>query len=287
MRNIGYLVPQENDKYDIARIPRAFSDECYGEFLRFTNIVEKLQPIGVQYQSINLSFSAFNETIAELTSSYAKANMHSNMVTDSLNHVSLVANRVLNVLTAASAFLTSTEIRIKKLYGEGSNQLKSWNNLRRDLHKNSFAYQFMYELRNYSQHNSLPISRLSVKVDKVKNESHFIVQVSKQDLLQSGYDWGKYKKLIASGNDLLDLSPLLEEYVNISKQLFLAFLDLSSEAINDCGKYLDVLAVTFRFPKGSIPVIFVDGGEQENETQSHHVFIPFQNYQWLITLKKA
>ncbi len=91
-----------------------FDDVCYDEFKRLTDIVKKLQPIGMQYQSIGLSYSAFKESVTELTTLYESANLHENTVIDSLNHVSLIANRILGVLTSASAFLTSTEIRIKK-----------------------------------------------------------------------------------------------------------------------------------------------------------------------------
>ncbi|MCS0388520.1 hypothetical protein [Vibrio diabolicus] len=286
MNYIGFFIPKESGKYDIARMPTPFNDVCYDEFQRITDIVNKLQPIGMQYQSINLSHSAYKESVAELTDLYESSNLHKNTVIDSLNHVSLVANRILGVLTSASAFLTSTEIRIKKIFGKKSNELKSWNSLRNDLHKNSLAYRFMYELRNYSQHSNLPISRLSVKVDKNKAESQFIVQVSKCDLLQSGYDWGKYKEMVASLEELEDISPLLEEYVNICKQLFVYFLDLSSDSIDECGQYLEAMAATFKFPKGSIPVVFTDVAEHVDNNM-HHIFIPFQNYQWLIELKKA
>ncbi|EJG1698390.1 hypothetical protein CDB74_RS23525 [Vibrio parahaemolyticus] len=286
MNYIGYLTPKESGKYDIAIMQTPFDDVCYDEFKRLTDIVKKLQPIGMQYQSIGLSYSAFKESVTELTTLYESANLHENTVIDSLNHVSLIANRILGVLTSASAFLTSTEIRIKKIFGKESNEIMSWNSLRNDLHKKSLAYRLMYELRNYSQHSNLPISRLSVKVDKHKAESQFIVQVSKSDLLQSGYDWKKYKDMIVSLEELEDISPLLEEYVNICKQLFVHFLDLSSDSINECGQYLEAMVATFKFPKGAIPAIFTDVTENiDNNMQ--HVLIPFQNYQWLMGLKKA
>lgn len=281
MRKIGYYIPNENNTFDIAKSSKVFSDQSYKEHSDITKIIFELQPSGIQYKSVRHSYNSFVNTISEYKSIYLNEKMHVNMV----EHISLIASQVLNVLTSVSAFLSSSEIKIKKLYGKDSEQFIAWNLHRRELHKNSFAYQFLYELRNYSQHSSLPISKLSTQVDFKTNISQLSVYISKADLLESGYKWGKYEKKIAKLDNLVNLSPLIDEYVQICHKLFTSFMEVSSQELTYCGDYLAILTKLFKFPKNSIPVIFLNEGT-DNEQNSYET-IPFQNYKWVNELTKA
>jgi hypothetical protein len=84
--------------------------------------------------------------------------------------------RLLNFLSAARTFLDYTETRLKRQYGDTSSEAQQFLRAASSAYDSTFAYRFLYRLRNYAQHCGLPIGEIDHTGTK-KMSSGEVVQV--------------------------------------------------------------------------------------------------------------
>lgn len=85
------------------------------------------------------------------------------------------------------AFLDYWKTHFTRTYGRSSNELKRLNLLIENEYKSSFAYRFLYELRNFIQHEEFP--DLALKVQDIRGEKHCTLQFDRLQLLSKKHDW--------------------------------------------------------------------------------------------------
>ncbi len=132
------------------------------------------------------------------------------------NPVYLNINRlILNFLSSLRTFLDHTETRLKRQYGQDSEEFKIFKVLTNNAFDESFGYRFLYKLRNYSQHCGLPSGAMNTystgneKGETVNTLSLFLVR---DDLLKNYDSWGeKVKEELKNQPDYFDIMPLVDE----------------------------------------------------------------------------
>jgi hypothetical protein len=90
--------------------------------------------------------------------------------------------------------LDYAERKLKRQYGKQSRQAKEFKEATSQQFDGSFAYRLVSQLRNYGQHVNLPTNALSLKSGDFNfllgtTEEHLLVEVSRDKLLNSGFDW--------------------------------------------------------------------------------------------------
>ena len=68
-----------------------------------------------------------------------------------------INRHLVNYLGSARLYLDNYELRLKRAYGKGSREVASFKSETAQSYDGSFAYRFLYRLRNYGQHFGLPI----------------------------------------------------------------------------------------------------------------------------------
>ena len=103
--------------------------------------------------------------------------------------------RFLNFIAMARLFLDHTETYISRRYGDKSHQYKRFKENTSSEFDNSFAYRFLYRLRNYALHCGMPIGRVSgsTKLDKSGEsdvlKSELVIQFSRDQILSDFNKW--------------------------------------------------------------------------------------------------
>jgi hypothetical protein len=105
------------------------------------------------------------------------------------------ANRkLLNFLSAARTFLDHTEAHLKRLYGDGSEEAQRFLTATSEAYDRTFAYRFLYKLRNYAQHCGLPLRYVDHRARRPAGGGDFAheyrVYFDAQALLDDYDSWG-------------------------------------------------------------------------------------------------
>lgn len=181
---------------------------------------------------------------------------------------------VTNCIVSFTAFITISEIHIKKYYSNNLEVVKNWNDKRNSMHASSFSYRLSYELRNFSQHYSIPISGIEIHLRGGVSEKLKIFTGT--DLLRrSGYDWKKLSTEKKFQEDTqLDMINVLEEYLHCVNELYKNTLVLHHERINECLDFFDKLIDNYQIDDKSHPVIFIGPSNRDGQPPENKEYIP-------------
>ncbi len=127
----------------------------------------------------------------------------------------LANRRFLNYLASFRFFLDHTETRLARSYRKDPSVRGAFAVATTTAFDRTFAYRFLYKLRNYAQHCGVPIGH--VKIDTVAAEPHAAVvqrmaalSLDVPELLEQFDKWGPVEKDLRAGPQLLDIALLLE-----------------------------------------------------------------------------
>jgi hypothetical protein len=259
--------------------------ETLAELNEIVGVVFNLQPIVFAIDIVGKNHSELVNTFDEYLSKLnglTTANISTSFVIDALISIS---QKVTNLLSSTSAFLAHTDKQIQKVHGKGSAEWKIWDEKRKDLHAGSFAYRFLYELRNFAQHRDLPFSSLNFTGERITEDAPMDFKmgalIRRDGLLNDGYDWKKLRAEIQQQPAVFDLLPLISEYLCYLRQLCLEAVKPQFERLVLCHHYFDAVTRTLQIPAGAIPVIFV-GESVAGVPPSRFEIIPMEQFGYLL-----
>lgn len=257
------------------------------ELHEIISVVFNLQPILISLEIIernHLELIAALEAHQRTLNNLATSNEVS--IPQALEGVILSGQKISNFLSSASAFLAQTDRQLLILHGEDSPELNMWNERRKNLHASYFSYQFLYELRNYVQHRSLPLSNFNISGERSTENAPMIfktgITILRDKLFDDGYDWKKIKKEIQKQHIEFDLLPLTTEYLHCLRQLGLEALKLQNIKLVECARYFEVMRRTLKIPVDAVPVIFVGESINKHEPPSRFEIIPVEQFAYVL-----
>jgi hypothetical protein len=125
--------------------------------------------------------------------------------------------RFLSYLAAVRTYLDHTETRLKRHYGPGE-PFATFKKAKGLAYDGSFAYRFLYRLRNYGQHCGLPIGHIEVSASATTPggsvERRATLGFDPRALLLRGGEkiWGKsVGGELAALSGVLDVEPIIQE----------------------------------------------------------------------------
>ena len=200
-----------------------FSTECINTFKELTetnytaysetmNSIIKLSADENLFNIVELNHVDLNEKIQSYLVNFSnnhKADFYE------FDRIFLDINRhILNLLSSIRTFLDHTETTLKKKYGDNSEEYRLFKKEAGLAYDNSFAYRFLYKLRNYAQHCGLPSGFAEVNSsDCLPSEEKDVIRISfvREDLLERYDRWGKIKEELKAQSEKFDVLPLIEE----------------------------------------------------------------------------
>lgn len=287
IRRFGYYIPKPDGTMDISIHKTVADAETLTELNEIVDVIFKLQPIIFAFDIVEKNYAELLKSFSEFVSKLngmEPVNISTSFAMDTLISVS---QKVTNLLSSTSAFLTHTSRQLHKIYGEGSQEWKIWDGRRKDLHADSFAYRFLYELRNFNQHSDLPFSNLNFTGERSTEDAPMDFKMGalivRNGLLNDGYNWKKNLRVeIEQQPAVFDLLPLITEYLRCLRQLCLEAVKPQFERLVLCAHYFNVVTATLQIPAGAIPVIFVGESVAVGVPPSRFEVIPMEQFKYIL-----
>jgi len=262
VRRLGYYIPKLGGSVDFV-VHQAASADVLTECHEMCSVISDLQPIIFAFDIVERNFRELVDSIEDHRSQLNNlVTANTGLISVDMSGFVLVAQRVSNFLSSAGAFLTQTKIQLESVHGKKSPELAMWNTKRNDMHAACFSYRFLYELRNFSQHRSLPLSSLNIAGERASENAPMLFKtralILRDGLFGVGYDWNKSVEAeVRKQPPEFELQPLIAEYLHILRQLCLEAVQFQSVRLAMCARYFDAVRRTLKIPMGAVPVIFI------------------------------
>lgn len=127
--------------------------------------------------------------------------------------------RIFNFLAQARLFFDLSSRIIKKVYGRESDEIRYFERLRSSNYDSSFSYRLMEAIRNYVQHNDLPVGRINmifkdVVVDDVKKKTAYTIPYLDIEKILKDKNFKMTVKKELDINTKEDLRAHMREYIS-------------------------------------------------------------------------
>jgi len=178
---------------------------------------------------------------------------------------------ILNLLSSIRTYLDHTETRLKRNYGEVSEEFKLFKKLSAESFDNHFAYRFLAKLRNYSQHCGLPAGSISLTDNLNGQDLHLYLH--RDNLLKNFDSWGALVKpdLQAQKNEF-DIFPLIDNKISLLKDINTKISEKILKELKNEGKNLLRLIIETQKNNIGIPCILKVSGNINNPTMQMNWF---------------
>lgn len=179
------------------------------------------------------------------------------LLSSELSELRLECLRLLmNFLASASAFLSISNIEIKRLFSDKT--FDEWDKQRKDLHLNSSSYRLGYELRNYAQHYGFPVSEFGAHMSSSTFYKIDLV-VHVRELLSKEFNWNRRVKsdLQNDSGGVLNLEDMVRGYFECLKSIHRNSIACHASGLEQCSVYLNGLLSAYKLPEGCFPVVFI------------------------------
>ncbi len=285
-KRVGYYIKRDDGKLDLCIHKKDFDQSCIDELDHYSQVIFKLQPTIISYEMVNLSYYELKKHI-ELQKNIwlEQLTPGKGSIDTAIDYLAESTQKVTNLLSSATSFLSSTQVKLRKDYGEEANQYTEWNNLRNSLHGDNFSYRLLYELRNYSQHYNIPIAGVDIHLSGIMTETPIAgttLYINTIELLNSGWDWNRaLKSEISALGKKENLMPLIDDYVCIIKKLVFSFFSIFQKELVECYQYMKALHRVLQVPINAVPVVFVGDTKQGQPVPNSIEYIPAEQMFWL------
>lgn len=274
---------------DVVVYNKVASEKNLTEFHEVISVIFKLQPIIFAFNVVERNYQELTDSIQELRSQL------DNSLATNAEPISLIMDRniliiqkISNFLSSTTAFLEQTKTQLRKEYGKKSPELNTWHEKRKKMHADNFSYFFLYELRNFNQHCSLPFSSLNIAGERVSENASMLFNINtmilRDGLFDIGYNWSEKAKerIMRQAAPEFELLPLISEYFHFLSQLCLDAVQLQSVQLAGCASYFDALHRTLKIPAGAVPVIYIGESISKEMPPSRLEVIPMMQFKYLL-----
>lgn len=171
-----------------------------------------------------------------------------------------VNRHLLNFLSGVRMFLDHTETNLKRRYGAGSERYAAFKDATGKAFDTSFAYRFMYQLRNYVQHCGMPLGKMSIHADFDEETRQPISQsidflYCRASLLTTYDRWHKKVKAdLEALPEYFPIRPGVDEMMGQISDLQKSFVVADVPALLDSLQWLDALMLEATWRGGS-PIV--------------------------------
>lgn len=148
----------------------------------FIAVVQDYVELNRHLQEINQLFEIFQFNIERLFESYEVQSDDHIIRKDGFNttYTDFIAinSFITNIISSGRSLVDSVDICMRNSYGKISKSYKMFETeYKCQVYDNNFAYRFFYDLRNFSQHNHVPVSTTEnfccFDINQILNTPHF------------------------------------------------------------------------------------------------------------------
>lgn len=167
------------------------------------------------------------------------------------NDAHTINRRLANLLSAGRLYIDQTRHNISELFGPASDQLKALDQAFAEQYDAHLGYRVLEALRNHVQHRSLPVHTLTYKAvrddrGEVTLVKHICIpSLSVSWIEEQGNFKGEILQELKRGSNLIDLRPLVRQYLASLGQVHVGLRERMSEAIAAWDAQLESIKARF------------------------------------------
>lgn len=192
--------------------------------------------------AVEEKFDAFMENFVELESTVLSLGarhlaFESRSNTQFFEHKNLISRRIANFLSSGRLYRDGLPQRVNQIFGRVHPEATAFNARLEDITNQPMAYRMVEVLRNYAQHNNLPVSGLTINHAKDVVEGVTTGFASWLEPLVNAAMLSRTRNLkddvaaeLASAGESLKVMPLLREYVEYVGGLHRSFRELIEDS---------------------------------------------------------
>jgi hypothetical protein len=287
IRRFGYYIPKLGGNLDFVVHKQVVSAEVLIELHKISSVIYNLQPIIFAFDVVERNYRELVESIENHRSQLSNSVMSSTKPISIMDGFVIATQKISNFLSSTSAFLAQTETQLRRVYGSDSLELNIWNEKRHVLYDNNFSYRFLYELRNFAQHCSLPFSSIKLAGERASENAPILFKINamilRDALFEVGFNWKNSVEVeIRKQPTEIELLLLIPEYFHILRQLCLETVHLHSVQLAYCARYFDAVRKKLNVPVGAVPVIFIGESTSKDIPPSRQEIIPLEQFDYLL-----
>lgn len=128
-------------------------------------------------------------------------------------------NRILiNYLSSFKMFIEHCEKKINNQFGPKSQEFNEFKSMTNKIHRDLFAYRFVYDLRNFCQHCGIPVTDL--QFSNGKNWIEVTFHFERSYLLNEYKKWHKTVKCdLENMEEKFNINPILNNHFLVVENL--------------------------------------------------------------------
>ncbi|MHC4460818.1 MAG: hypothetical protein ACYS30_05235 [Planctomycetota bacterium] len=197
----------------------------YGELVKNNQVVFFQLVFEEHYQICKLNFMDYWHAIFVISENFR---LNSFWDRKSLILPSLEINqRIINILSSMRSYEDHISHKLSALFGKESEQYNKFKQINGELYDAFFSYRFLKRLRNYVQHQDLPIKKVGYPLVSISFEPRQIAftispKMHKSALIRAK-SWGKVQTEIEGMDENIDINPIIEEAFRVLTSLHSQF----------------------------------------------------------------
>ncbi|NPE27294.1 hypothetical protein HNV12_04810 [Methanococcoides sp. SA1] len=215
------------------------------------------------FNVVKLNYQDYQLTSSSYFNNYQKNPHMDGILADTIR--TDINRLVLNFLSSFRTFLDHFDRSLKQQYGKDSQIYSSFKQSLSYQYDNSFAYRFLYRLRNYTQHCGMPVHTInfsseSDKTDESKTNHSMNIFLNREKLLAEYDKWKSLATDISKLPEEFEISPLLDKMMeSLDKILKLVLCNLDfQKSLFESINYLDSLLKEGEGLCGEICIVGID-----------------------------
>lgn len=279
-RRFGYYIAMSDGTMTFRVHGQVADDKVLSEFKDVVQVIFDLQPLAITITGVERNHNELIESAASLKVVLDNVKSPNDIpLPHMMDGMIAVVQRVSNFISSATGFLGQAESSLNTRFGGTSELTKAWVQRKRDLHASSFAYRFLYTLRNFSQHYGIPVSNLRVEAQRDAGAGvmrcDVAALISRNDLLSKEFNWPSgMKEALQEQPDAFDILPLTFEFLAVLRELALMLFQMDAPRLASAVHYFDTIRRVLLIPDLAVPVIFVGPSPAEGFPPTHVERVP-------------
>jgi len=216
---IAHHVVEEESTGTHFELKREFSEVEYQEYREACKALARVKNFSFHLLVVWGNYQHYHTLLSEAIEARTKDD-HFNVSLWDLN----INRAFLNFLSSVTMYLNATHVSLKRYYGESSEAVTKFEQIRQQCYSTHFAYRFLYQLRNYAQHYGLPLDNITwdAKRKPIRTEPwHYtlLVGINRDALLATGFNWKKLAKEIAAQPPIIEINQQIVVLIHCLEQI--------------------------------------------------------------------
>lgn len=262
----------------VLEIIRELSEEEYEHLKKAKRLVYGFVDDYQQFTMVRNSHEAYRKLLDHYGQQYSSGPPWNEVIAGFMRHE--INRRLRGFFTEFRTFLDYAETSLKNDYGKASDEVERFKEACSKEFDSSFAYRFIYALRNYGQHVNLPLGNVSLKsgesnIQTGETRYHLTFEVNRDALLYSSFSWrGDVKAVLERLPEKFKLDPYIEEAMDALERIHVALAAIKTLDIKRGAHYISNLVGSIK-ERGTPCVVF---GAPGRDSEVPEVINPVQDW---------